>query len=50
MGNVEGMEAQALGYQKIKEVFEDKDCEVLDTILSIISVDMLKNKLKVLKD
>ena len=44
------MEAQAQGYQKIEEVFEDKYCEVFATILAINSVDSLKNKLKVLKD
>ena len=49
MDNVEGVEAQALEYQKIEEVFEDKDCEVFYTTLSIISVDLLKTKLKVLK-
>ena len=49
MENVEGMEAQVLEYQKIKEVFEDKECEVLDTILSVSLVDLLKNKFKVLK-
>ena len=50
MDNVEGMEAQALEYQKIEEVFEDKDCEFFDNIMSISSVDLLKNELKVLKD
>ena len=48
MENVEGMEAQVLEYQKIEEVFEYKDCEVFDTILSVSSIDILKNKLKVL--
>ena len=50
MENVEGMEAQVLKYQKIEEVLADKDCEFFDTILSVSSVDLLKNKLKVLKD
>ena len=50
MDSVEGVEAQALEYQKIEEVFEDKYCEVFDTILSVGSVEHVKNKLKVLKD
>ena len=37
-------------YQKIEEVFEDKDCEIFDTILSINLIDLLKNKLRVVKD
>ena len=50
MDSVEGVEAQALEYQKIEEVFEDKYCEVFDTLLWVGSVDQLKSKLKVLKD
>ena len=37
-------------YQKIEEVFEYKDCEKIYTILSISSIDLLKNKLKYLKE
>ena len=37
-------------YKKIEEVFEDNDCESFDTILSISSIDLLENKLKVLKE
>ena len=44
------MEAQELEYQKIEEVFEDKDCEVSYTIMSISSTNVLKNKLKDLKE
>ena len=50
MDNIEGMEAELLEYQKIEEVFEDKYCEAFDTILSISSIDLLKNKLKYLKE
>ena len=37
-------------YQKIEEVFEDKYYEVFDTILSIGLVDLVKTKLKFLKE
>ena len=50
MDSVEGVESQALEYQKIEEVFEDKDCEVFDTLLSYGSVYQLKSKLKLLKN
>ena len=33
------IEVQALEYQKIEEVFEDKDSEVFDTLLSFGSVN-----------
>ena len=42
MNSIEGMEAQTLEYQKVEEVFEDEDCEVFDTILSISSKGLLK--------
>ena len=50
MNNVEVMEVQAQEYQKIEEFFEDKDSEIFDTIVSVSSVYLLKNNLKVLKD
>ena len=50
MDSVEGVESQALEYQKIEEVFEDKHCEVFDTLLSSGSAYQLKYKLKVLMD
>ena len=50
MYSVEGVEAQALEYQKIEEVFEDKDSEFFNTLLSFGSVNQLKSKLKLLKD
>ena len=50
MDSVEGVESQALEYQKIEEVLEDKYCEVFDTILLVSFVDHLKTKIKVLKD
>ena len=50
MENVEGMEARVLEYEEIEEVFEDKDCEIFDTISSVSSIDMLKTNLKVLKN
>ena len=50
MDSVEGVEAQALEYQKIEEVFEGIDCEVFDTILLVVLVYLLKTELKVLID
>ena len=42
MDSVEGVDTQALEYKKIEEVFEDKDCEVFDTIILVGLVDLLK--------
>ena len=40
MENVEGKGAQVLEYHKIEDVFEDKECEILDTILYVSSIDL----------
>ena len=50
MDSVEGVEAWALEYQNIEEVFEDKDCDIFDTLLPFGLVKQLKSKLTVLKD
>ena len=44
------MEAQALEFQKIEEVFEDKDSEIFDTLLSFGSIKQLQIKLKTFKE
>ena len=49
MPQVENVEAQNLEYQKIEELFEDKDAEFLDTILINGHVDTIKEKLNLLK-
>ena len=43
------IEAQALEFQKIEEVFEDRDGEVFDTLLSFGSINQLQTKLKAFK-
>ena len=50
MAEVEEVEVHTLEYHRIEEVFEDKDSEVFDTILLNGSIDLVKIKLKVLKD
>ena len=50
MVEVEEVEAQNLEYQRIEEVFEDKDSNILDTILLNGPIDAVKTKLKLLKD
>ena len=50
MDSGEGVEAKALEYQKIEEVFEDKDNEIFYTLLSFGSFKQLKSKLTILKD
>ena len=40
MENVEGKGDQVLEYHKIEDVFEDKECEILDTILYVSSIDL----------
>ena len=49
MAHVESVEAQNLEYQKMKELFEDRDDEVFDTILLNRPIDTLTKKLKLLK-
>ena len=50
MDEVEDLEVQNLEYQKIKEFLENKDSEILDTILLNDTAEIAKNKLKILKD
>ena len=38
-----------LEYQKIEELFEDKDLEIFDTILLNGPIKAVKNKLKLLR-
>ena len=44
------IEAQDLEYHNIEEVFEDRDSEFFDTLLSFGLVNQLKYKIKTLKD
>ena len=50
MEKVEDLEALNLEYQKIYELFEDKDSEIFDTILLNGPIEAVKNKLKLIKD
>ena len=50
MAQVENVEVQNLEYQKLEELFEDRDSEVFDTILLNGWIDTFKKKLKLLKD
>ena len=49
MVEVEEVEVQNLEYQRIEEVFEDKDSNIFDTILFNGPIDSVKTKLKLLK-
>ena len=40
------IDAQTLEFQKIEEVFEDRDSEVFDTLLTFGSINQLKTKIK----
>ena len=44
------IEAPVLEFQKIEEVFEDRDSEDFDTLLSFVSINQLKTKIKTFKD
>ena len=44
------IEDQALEFQKIEDVFGDRDGEVFDTLLSFGSINQLQAKLKTLKE
>ena len=50
MAQVKEVEAQNHEYQRIEEVFEDKDSDIFDTILLNGPIDVVKTKLKLLKD
>ena len=39
-----------VSYQKDEKSFEDKNVEIFDTILMNETIEMTKNKLKILKD
>ena len=49
---VEVVDSEKLGVscQKVEESFEDKNVEVFDTILLNETIEMDKNRLKILKD
>ena len=44
------VEALNLEYQRIEELFEDKDSNIFDTIFLNGPIDYVKTKLKILKD
>ena len=44
------VEAWALEFQKIDEVFEDSDCDIFYTIFYFVQVHQLKTKLEYFKD
>ena len=50
MDEVEGLADQNLEYEKIKELFEDKDSKIFDTILLNGPIEIVKNKLNLLRD
>ena len=50
MAKVVEVEVQNLEYHRIEEVFEDKVSNIFDTILSNGPIDVVKTKLKLLKD
>ena len=50
MDNGGEIEAQALEFQKIEEVFEDKDSDIFYTLLSFGSINQLKMKIKTFED
>ena len=45
MDEVEEVESMNLEYQNIKDLFEDKDSEIFDTILLNGPIEAVKNKL-----
>ena len=47
---VEDSEKLGVSCQKVEERFEDKNAEVFYTILLNETIEMAKNKLKILKD
>ena len=50
MIEVEELTAQNLEYQKIEDLFEDKDSDIFDTILLNEPMETVKKKLKLLRD
>ena len=50
MDEVEEVESLNLKYHKIEELFEDKDSKIFDNILLNGPIEVVKNKLKLLKD
>ena len=49
MDEVEEVESLNLEYQNIKDLFEDKDSEIFDTILLNGPIEAVKNKLNFLR-
>ena len=50
MAEVEGLADQNLEYQKIEELFDNRESDIFDTILLNGSIKTVKNKLKLLRD
>ena len=50
MDDVEGLDDQNLEYHKIKELFEDRDSDIFDTILLNGPIETIKKKLKLRGD
>ena len=50
MAQVESVEPKSLAYQKVEKLFEDRDTEVFDTIMLNGPIDVVKKRLKLLKD
>ena len=50
MAQVEDVESLNLEYQKNEELFEDKDAEVFDMVLLNGPINVVKQKLKLIKD
>ena len=44
------IESRVLDFQKFEEVFEDRDSEIFDTLLSFVLVNQLKTKIKTFMD
>ena len=50
MAQVESVETQRLEYQRVEELFEDRDADVFYTIMLNGPIDAVKQKLKLLND
>ena len=43
-------EELGVSYRRVEEIFDDKNAEVLDTILLNETIETTKNKFKIIKD
>ena len=50
MAQVESMEVQNLEYQKVEDVFENRDVEVFDTLMLNGPIGDVKEKIRMLKE